>query len=100
MSRMEGGCPSLAGSSAMGPLDLEDALLDVAGDVNRPASIAEVTLELAEDGGDGKGRERRSTSRVESIDRLDKGHARHLDEIVERLGAAGVASRQPRAPAA
>jgi hypothetical protein len=77
------------------PLHLQDSLLDVAGDVNRPAPVAEVPLELAEDGRDGEGREGGAALRIEAIDGLDESDACHLDEIVEGLCPAGVAGGEP-----
>jgi hypothetical protein len=49
-----------------------------------------VALQLTQDGGDGEGGEGGSPGGVESVDRLHQAHARHLDEVVERLCAAGV----------
>src|SRR3954463_16817267 len=76
------------------PLDLEDALLDVARDVHRPAAVAKVALELAEDRGDGEGREGGAPGGVEAVACLHEADTRHLDEIVEGLGAARVARGQ------
>src|SRR5262245_21667616 len=53
-----------------------------------------MALELAEDGGDGEGRERGSALGVEAVDRLDEPDARDLHEVVEGLGPAGVTRRQ------
>src|SRR5439155_20919963 len=54
-----------------------------------------VTLQLTEDRGHREGREGRAPLRVEAGDRLDQPDARHLDQVVEGLGAAGVTSREP-----
>ena len=93
--RTVGARPSRAGQLRQGPLDLEDPLLDVAGHVHRPAPVAEVALELAEDRGDGEGREGGAALGVEAVDRLDQADARDLDQVVERLGAARVPGREP-----
>ena len=82
------------------PLDLEDPLLDVAGDVHRPAAVAEVALELAEDGRDREGGEGGAALGVEAVDRLDQADARDLDQVVVGLGSAGVAARPGGGPAA
>src|SRR5690348_13094075 len=60
----------------------------------RPAGVAEVALELAEDCGDRVARERVAALAVEAVDGLDQTQAGHLDEIVERLACALVASRE------
>src|SRR4051794_20420110 len=75
-------------------LELDRELLQVARDAHRPAAVAEVALELAQDGRDGEARERRLAARVEAVDRLQQAEARDLDEIVERLTAALVAARE------
>ena len=75
-------------------LELDGQLLQVARDAHRPALVAEVTLELAEDGRDGEARERGLAARVEAVDRLQQAERRDLDEVVERLAAALVAARE------
>ena len=54
---------------------------------DRPATVAEMALQLPEDGGDGEGREGGAALGVEAVDRLDQSDARDLDQIVEWLNA-------------
>ena len=54
--------------------------------------VAEVALELSEDGGDGKARERESALGVEPLDRLEQAERGDLLEIVGFLAAAITAS--------
>jgi hypothetical protein len=51
-----------------------------------------VALELAEDRRDGEGRERRLTRRIEAVDRLQEPERGDLDEIVEVLATALIAT--------
>ena len=67
-------------------------LLQVARDPHGPALVAEVALELAEDGRDGEARERDGAARVEAVDRLDQAQRRDLDEVLQRLPGAGIAA--------
>ena len=76
-------------------VDLHHALLHPARDVDRPAVVAEVALELAEHRRHGVGGERRLARGVEAIDRLDQPERRDLHEVVERLVRAPVAARHP-----
>src|SRR5215212_359067 len=76
------------------PTHRERALLKVAWHVQRPALVAEVTLQLAQNGGCGKARELRAAIRIEPVDRFDQPEARHLHEVVERLIRIGVAPRK------
>src|SRR3954471_8261815 len=72
--------------------DLELQLLEAARDAHRPRLVAEVALDLAEDGRRRVGREAHLAGDVEAVDRLHDPDARDLDEVVERLPAAGVAA--------
>jgi hypothetical protein len=63
--------------------------------VHGPPGVAEVPLELAEDGRHGVGRERDAAVGLVAVDRLDEPEAGNLQEVVERLAAALVAPRQP-----
>jgi hypothetical protein len=56
-----------------------------------------VALDLAEDGRRRVRREAHLAREVEALDRLHDPDAGDLDEVVERLAAAGVAARQGRA---
>ena len=64
--------PELGGQLGVCPLDPEDPFLDVARHVHRPAPVAEVALELTENGGHGEGREGGAALRVEAVYRLDQ----------------------------
>ena len=73
-------------------VDLDRQLLEVARHPHRPALVAEVALDLAEDRGNRERRERRLARRVEAVDRLEQAERGDLDEVVERLPAALVAA--------
>src|SRR4051812_31361899 len=73
-------------------LELDRELLQVARDAHRPAAVAEVALELAQDGGDGETRERRLATWVKAVDRLQQAEAGDLDQVVQRLSPALVAA--------
>ena len=75
-------------------VDLDRELLQVARDAHRPALVAEVALELAEDRRDGERGERGLARRVEAVDRLEQPERGDLDQVVERLAAALVAARE------
>jgi len=62
--------------------------------VDRPAQIAEVALELAENRWHGERRKRRSSLRIEAIDGLDQTKARYLEQVLEGLSRTGVAPRK------
>ena len=62
--------------------------------MQRPALVAEVALQLAQDRGRGVARELRAALGLEAVDGLDQPEARHLDQVVERLVRVGVAQRQ------
>ena len=72
----------------------ERALLKVARDVQRPPLVAEVPLQLAQDGGCRKARELRAAIRVEAIDRFDQPEARHLEQVVKGLVRVDVTPRK------
>ena len=74
-------------------IDLDLEFLDRARDVNRPAEVAEVALELADDRRDGKRRERQAALDVVAIDRLQQRVRRDLLEIVA-LGMTLIAARE------
>ena len=61
---------------------------------DRPAPVAEVTLQLADDGGGGVGRELDAEARVEAVDRFQQTERRHLDQVVEGLTPVGEAAGQ------
>ena len=72
----------------------ERALLEIARHVQGPALVAEVPLQLAENGRRGVARELRAPSGLEAVDRLDQAEARDLEQVVERLVRVGVAQRE------
>jgi hypothetical protein len=69
---------------------------------DRPGAVAEVTFDLADDGGDGVAGEVDAAVGVELVDGLDKSDGGGLDQVVGGFAAAGVAvgempgQRQPR----
>src|SRR3954468_15206919 len=73
-------------------LELDRELLQVARHAHRPAAVAEVALEFAQDRGHGKARERGLAVRVEAVDGLQQAEARDLHQVVERLAAALIAA--------
>ena len=73
-------------------VDLDRELLQVARHAHRPALVAEVALELAEDRRDRERRERGLARRVEAVDRLEQPERGDLDQVVELLPAALVAA--------
>ena len=75
-------------------VDLDGELLEVARHAHRPALVTKVTLELAEDGGDGERGERRLARGVEALDGLQQPERGDLDQVVERLAGALVAARK------
>src|SRR5215212_1808116 len=75
-------------------VDLDRELLEVARDAHRPALVAEVALELAEDGRHGEAGERGLAVGIEAVDRLEQTERSDLDEVVEGLAAALVAPRE------
>ena len=76
------------------PVDLEGELLEVARHADGPRPVAEVALELAEDRRDGVAREGDVALGVEAVDRLDQAERRDLDEVLQRLLGALVATRE------
>ena len=62
--------------------------------MQRPALVAEVALELAQDRRRRVARELRPAAGVEAVDRLDQAEARDLEEVVERLVRVRVAQRE------
>ena len=73
-------------------VDLQRELLQVARDAHRPGAVAEVALDLAEDGRHRVAGERDLALEVEAVDRLDQAEARDLEEVVEGLLGALVAA--------
>ena len=72
--------------------ELDVQLLEPAGHAHRPALVAEVALDLADDVRRRVGRELDAAVEVEAVDRLDQPDGADLDEIVELLAAVRVAT--------
>ena len=58
-------------------------LLHPAGHAHRPPAVAEVALELADDGGRRERRELEAAIGFEALDRLEQADERDLAQIVE-----------------
>ena len=69
-------------------------LLEPARDAHRPALVAEVALDLADDVRRRVGRELDAAVDVEPVDRLDQPDRADLDEVIELLAAIGIPSRE------
>src|SRR5207248_3043911 len=76
------------------PRDLDVQLLQSAGHANRPALVAEMTLDLADDVRSRVGGQLDAAVEVEPVDRLDQADRADLDEIVELLAPVRVPPRQ------
>ena len=74
--------------------DAERELLHAPRHVDAPRAVAEVAADLADDRRHGVGGELDAPLEVESVDRLDQADRSDLDEVVDRLAAARVASRE------
>jgi hypothetical protein len=72
--------------------ELERALLDPAGNVDRPAAVAEVALELTEHRRRGKTREGEAAVGIEALNRFEQADVGDLNEVVERLASRVVAA--------
>ena len=90
--RRRRGAAELARQRLAGRLEPDRQLLQVARHAHRPALVAEVALELAQDRRDGEAREGRLARRIEAVDRLQQPERGDLDQVVERLAAALVAA--------
>ena len=86
-----GRAAELAAHLVADAVDLDRELLEVARHAHRPALVAEVALELAQDRRHGERGERGLALRVEAVDRLQQAERGDLHEVVERLAAALVA---------
>src|SRR3954469_938519 len=75
-------------------VDLQHPLLQSAGNVDGPARVAEVALELPQDGGHGVAREGVAAASVEAVNRLQQREARNLDKVIERLPRMFITTRQ------
>lgn len=75
-----------------GPGGLQMSLLQTARDVQAPAPVAEVLLELAEHGRHQIAEERFASPRVEAVDRLHQSQSGDLTQILGRLSTLPVAA--------
>src|SRR6266545_2745788 len=76
------------------PRELDVELLQAARHAHRPALVAEVTLDLADDVRRRVRRQLDAAVEVEAVDRLDQADRANLDEILQLLAAIRVAPRQ------
>ena len=76
------------------PFDPERELLEITRHVQRPAVVAKMAFDRAGDARHSVGGEGGVARGVEAVDGLDEREARHLLEVLERLGAAPVPTRQ------
>src|SRR5712691_7631386 len=74
--------------------ELDVELLEPARDADRPALVAEVALDLADDVRRRIGRQLDAAVEVEAVDRLDQPDRADLDEVLELLAAVAVAARE------
>src|SRR5680860_1236253 len=63
-------------------------------DLDRPALVPEVALDLAENGGCGVGGEFHPAGDVETVDRLDQTDRAHLNQVLDRLAPGSEAARE------
>jgi hypothetical protein len=59
--------------------------LEPAWHLDRPALVAEVTLDFANDGGRGEGRKLQAALRLEALDCREQANVADLDDVLERL---------------
>ena len=76
------------------PVDFQGKVLQVARDAYRPGAVAEVALDLAQDGRHREAREGEPAVEVEAVDGVDEAQARDLEEVIEGLLGALVAACQ------
>jgi hypothetical protein len=89
-----GGAADLLGQLGHHLVERQVELLEPAGDPHRPALVAEVALELADDGRRGIGRELDLALQVEAVDGLQQPDGAHLDQVLQRLAAVAEPPRQ------
>ena len=70
-----------------GAVDGQVELLKPARHLNRPALVAEIALDLADDRGRGVRRELHAALQLEPVDRFEQSYRSDLNEIVEGLAA-------------
>src|SRR5947207_2710901 len=76
-------------------LDAREGAAQTARHVHRPAAVAEVAAQLAEDRGDGERAQRLAEGRVEAAYSGHEADASDLHEIVARLARVRIAPREP-----
>ena len=84
--------PELHGQRFDEARELHVQFLEPARHAHRPALVAEVALDLADDVRRRVGRQLDAAVEVEAVDRLDQADRPDLDEILELLAAIGVAA--------
>src|SRR5215218_5014916 len=89
-----GGAPDLLGQLGHHLVQPQVQLLEPPGHPHRPALVAEVALELADDGRGGVGRELHLPLQVEAVDGLQQPDGAHLDQVLQRLPAVAEAPEQ------
>src|SRR4051794_16872874 len=77
-------------------IEREETLLHPTRDVQRPTTIAEVTLQFPQNGRDRVAREAGPVVVVVAVDCLEQRNARHLDKVFERLVGALITAGKPR----
>src|SRR5688572_32486435 len=77
-------------------VDAQRQLLQVARNPDSPALVAEMALQLSRDRRHSERRERVTACGVETFDGLQQAHGRDLNEVIQRLVAPVVTSRQLR----
>ena len=87
-----GGAAQALGELGGRRADLHPQLLEPARHPDRPALVAEVALDLADDRGRGVRRELHAALGVEAVDRLDQADRADLDQVLERLAAVAEAA--------
>jgi hypothetical protein len=75
-------------------VDVQHSFLHPARHVQAPTGVAEVALDLAEDGGHRVAREGVAAAGVVAVDRFHQREARHLHQILEGFARALVTARQ------
>ncbi|OPZ85707.1 MAG: hypothetical protein BWY76_01299 [bacterium ADurb.Bin429] len=69
-------------------------LLQAARHFDSPAAVAEVALDLPDDGGGGEGGETDAAFGVKAVNGMHEANGAHADEVIERLAAVGEFLRQ------
>ncbi len=84
----------LLGELGRGRREGQSQLLEAPRHADRPALVAEVTLDLTDDRGRRVRRELDAAVRVEAVDRLDQTDRGDLGQVVQRLAAVAEAARE------